>query len=129
MGCTCNRIPPWTPCCHTLLGDAECQEVRTVIFTMSPPVTTIEFGAFEFLFALITVPFYCCGLAESMSIDTSKPLTVLCRCPTQPYTLQVKPFFLAVVTIAANHFAVADPLAIAVPFLSWSILFIFLTLH
>ena len=35
---------------------------------MSPPVTTIEFGAFEFLFAFITVPFYCCGLAESMSI-------------------------------------------------------------
>ena len=34
---------------------------------MSPPVTTIEFGAFEFLFALITVPFYCCGLAESIS--------------------------------------------------------------
>ena len=35
---------------------------------MSPPVTTIEFGAFEFLFAFITVPFYCCGLAGSMSI-------------------------------------------------------------
>ena len=35
---------------------------------MSPPVTAIEFGAFEFLFALITVPFHCCDLAESMSI-------------------------------------------------------------
>ena len=98
--------------------------------SISPPIIAIEFGALETLLALVTVPFRYNGLADSSNVfKMQRRLTVLCRCPTQPYTAQMEPFSSTVFTVASDHFAIADLVAVAITILFRAIFVIFFTLH